>query len=272
MRSEISAKSETEEDKLLGLHTTNTIEEAHLEQSIIDNPILEEEETIGISEDTDNIFIKIKEEEDKYEHFSETSIDNEIKKDECKEEAEGGENYIKEEAQGNGINIKEEVDGDEDNMDRKDQEKRQHSLLDTICKVCLKNFKKKSDRDRHIRFVHENEKNFACETCNRRFSTTNHRNQHVRSVHEKEKKFACEVCEKRFSRKTLLTVHERIHSGEKPYQCENCDKSFGDKSHLRRHVKSHSGTKDFQCIDCGKLYSSNRTLKQHVENIHLHRD
>ena len=151
MRIEISAKSETEGDKLLGIHT-DTIEEelietAHLEQSIIDDTFLEEEETISISENTDNIFIKTEEKEYENENLSETSIDNkiddtidascfvEIKYDDCKsvkEEAEGDENYIKEETQEININIKEEPEGDENNTS---QGKGQSRLSENKCNV-----------------------------------------------------------------------------------------------------------------------------------------
>jgi len=116
----------------------------------------------------------------------------------------------------------------------------EEGTLNTVCNICFKKFKSKGDRNKHVRFVHENEKNFGCQFCT-----------------------------KKFSRKIQLTIHERIHTGEKPYQCETCGKSFIDKAEIKRHVEyTHGARTKFYCDVCGLDLCRKDVLKTHKMNVH----
>jgi hypothetical protein len=50
----------------------------------------------------------------------------------------------------------------------------------------------------HVRFVHENEKNFCCEICTKKFARKADFTRHVADIHEQSGKFACKFCERVF--------------------------------------------------------------------------
>ena len=54
--------------------------------------------------------------------------------------------------------------------------------------------------------------------------------RHVRVVHEKQKDFVCELCDKSFASNANLKQHlDAVHEKLRPFKCEYCDADFGSK-------------------------------------------
>ena len=76
--------------------------------------------------------------------------------------------------------------------------------------------------------------------------------KHVRGVHEKEKQFQCDICEMSFISSSTLRNHFNIfHSTvpiiKKKYPCKSCGKNLSTEANMIRHVKSvHDSIKNPQ--------------------------
>ena len=57
------------------------------------------------------------------------------------------------------------------------------------CEICYSKFWKKSNKERHVRAVHEKLKLFPCDRCDKSFSEKGHFKEHVETVHEGIKRF-----------------------------------------------------------------------------------
>ena len=67
------------------------------------------------------------------------------------------------------------------------------------CPRCDSTFVRPSDRDRHVRTVHEKRKDHACPHCDATFGQASSLKTHVRAVHEKRRDHACPHCAAAFS-------------------------------------------------------------------------
>ena len=87
-----------------------------------------------------------------------------------------------------------------------------------------------------------NSTQYQCTYCD--FSTKKSFNykRHVRSVHENERNYICKIdsCWKRFKLSHHLKAHQQIHNGIK-FDCNFCDKRLSDKSNLIKHMRSKHG-------------------------------
>merc|ERR1712106_20977 len=91
------------------------------------------------------------------------------------------------------------------------------------CEKCPSNFKKEDSLKLHVRFVHENEKNFFCETCAKSFPRKASLDRHIADVHEQSGSHVCSFCGKKFYKFHAKKIHERSHTNEKPFACSFCD-------------------------------------------------
>jgi len=105
----------------------------------------------------------------------------------------------------------------------------------------------------HIRFVHNNVKNFPCKQCDKRFQTSTALKKHINSNHSKFK-VCCLICEKIMSEGALRSHIKMVHlKNNKNTLCLLCERKFDHKGSLRNHIKrSHLQVKE-QCQKCGLL-------------------
>ncbi|XP_021961651.2 zinc finger protein 724-like [Folsomia candida] len=87
------------------------------------------------------------------------------------------------------------------------------------CDVCPQTFFGRSEQQRHIRRVHENQRNCPCTVCDKRFSNSYHLKRHVEAVHEtdKERIHACDKCWYRSHSKHNLANHSIRHNPARVY-------------------------------------------------------
>ncbi|QQP53076.1 Uncharacterized protein FKW44_005418 [Caligus rogercresseyi] len=131
---------------------------------------------------------------------------------------------------------------------------------------------------------------FHCETCYKRFNEKGAVLKHMKIVHQGQRNFECEMCPKRFGEKGNLTKHiKTVHERCKAFQCIICEKTFGEKGNLQRkeislspkvltmypllfllrHIKAvHHGKKDFYCSFCAKGFAEKGNLQKHIKAIH----
>ena len=101
-------------------------------------------------------------------------------------------------------------------------------------------------------------KDYRCEYCiDSSFGTKQHLNRHIKSVHEKQKDYICANCGKSFSQAPHLKTHiHTVHEGNRDYKCIPCEKSFSQAYNLRKHIdKNHEGQKYYKCDSCGESFS-----------------
>ena len=141
------------------------------------------------------------------------------------------------------------------------------------CYLCLKIFSNVFKMKRHIRLVHEKERNFKCKQCNSTFGENSELKNHIKSIHEFEFNHSCNICEKRFKTNHGLNEHvRRMHDdSSRSFGCEFCNKKFKDKRYLGQHVrKLHEGKiVKHICHICEKVFHANTSqLKTHIFVAH----
>ena len=115
-------------------------------------------------------------------------------------------------------------------------ERKQHE-----CSECGLTFRDIKTRDMHFRNAHT--RRYRCEHCDAAFKTRSDMNRHVRIVHEKQRNFPCEHCNSKFSERNKLKRHvQTVHEKLRPYICPICNSGFGEIGNLRQHAHSiHPG-------------------------------
>ena len=140
---------------------------------------------------------------------------------------------------------------------------------------------------RHIKLVHQKERNNKCLQCGKMFKYKKQLNIHYLAGHTKvdrgenqesdvkykvmaKKKFKCDTCLQTFVTKQVLNEHKVcIHKKEKNYSCDKCEKSFGKMSALKRHKETiHEKIKKYKCLFCKADFTEKRWLKIHLINQH----
>ena len=83
-----------------------------------------------------------------------------------------------------------------------------------------------------------------CPVCQKIFNTKGLCSRHIKSVHEKEKQYACKSCEFKTFHAYSLTAHiQQVHEKYKPNKCDFCEEAFFYKRDLEKHyTKIHQVT------------------------------
>lgn len=111
---------------------------------------------------------------------------------------------------------------------------------------------------------------FHCPRCPQTFLTRHGFQTHVRFGHENEKNFPCKFCPKRFSvpanmRRHVVTRHPE--NKEAINSCDTCEYKSYSKANLVEHVKRH-GPRKHECYFCGKKFVKQRELVEHLGRMH----
>lgn len=105
------------------------------------------------------------------------------------------------------------------------------------CTECSEDFPDLRARDNHVRTIHH--RDHGCHICVSRFKTRSDKNRHIRIVHERMRPYPCDECDARFSEKNKLRRHkETVHQKLRPFRCPVCRISFGELGNLRQHCSS----------------------------------
>ena len=116
------------------------------------------------------------------------------------------------------------------------------SGTDPFCPICLRIFRKKSDRDNHVAVIHRKEQSDI---------------------------FTCEVCDKRYMSKEGLEYHKIVKHGGAQFECTICGNFFGHRSGLIRHSKLHEEhSEQFGCNKCDKKFVRKDKLVRHKQSVH----
>eukprot|EP00178_Gracilaria_changii_P007806 TRINITY_DN24345_c0_g1_i1.p1 TRINITY_DN24345_c0_g1~~TRINITY_DN24345_c0_g1_i1.p1 ORF type:complete len:611 (-),score=90.28 TRINITY_DN24345_c0_g1_i1:213-1916(-) len=115
------------------------------------------------------------------------------------------------------------------------------------------------------------EAKFSCELCSAKFRRKSDKNRHVRVVHEKSRPFQCPVCEKTFGEKSNMLKHRTsVHDDVRTFRCPYCDESFAQRGLCDTHVRNVHGKKQakYFCEHCGLPFSKKQQLTEHYEQQH----
>ncbi|XP_021961624.1 oocyte zinc finger protein XlCOF15 isoform X2 [Folsomia candida] len=104
------------------------------------------------------------------------------------------------------------------------------------CHICPQTFLSRGALQRHIRAVHENQRNYPCELCDKRFSNASTLRVHVEARHPTNKELihSCDKCEYKSHSKANFTAHRKRHNAAK-HECYFCQKKFFNFCELVRH-------------------------------------
>ena len=117
------------------------------------------------------------------------------------------------------------------------------------CSLCDQKFATKNALKSHIKATHLSETD-TCSICHKEYKDLYH---HVKFKHDQIRNYECSYCKKKFQAKKLLYNHvQSVHLGEKT-NCLDCKRDVS-VDNFRRHVKEfHEGIKK-PCPQCGKEF------------------
>ena len=129
------------------------------------------------------------------------------------------------------------------------------------CTICNKEYK---DLYHHIKFKHEQIRNYECSYCRKKFQSKKLLYNHVQSIHLGEKS-NCLDCKKDFSVDNFQRHIKEFHEGiKKP--CPKCGKEFG-RANWSRHIRQVHNKESTKCPDCGKALSISN-MNKHIQSVH----
>lgn len=81
----------------------------------------------------------------------------------------------------------------------------------------------------------------SCDRCNKCFKRRSDLDRHVLYVHtdKSARKFACGTCGRNCVTRSDLIKHTRIHTNTRPYACTVCNKTFALIGNLNQHLNTH---------------------------------
>ena len=135
-----------------------------------------------------------------------------------------------------------DVEQEDDLMDIKDDNLATNVTINipeenfNICDSCGNTFTKSGDLKKHIKTIHEGQRNYKCDSCGKTFTESGNMHKHIRTIHEGQRNYKCDSCGKLFNRTENLKKHiETIHGGQSNKKCEFCGKLFFNPLKLRDH-------------------------------------
>ena len=122
------------------------------------------------------------------------------------------------------------------------------------------------------KLTHRPDRNYPCLECQFAFKTYNSLRKHIRRVHQRERNSTCHLCGESFPCNYELNTHLLRHTGDRPFSCETCGKSFQRRSALVRHKDIHAGTVRYQCHLCGLGFNRGDSYETHLKKSHGEED
>jgi len=80
---------------------------------------------------------------------------------------------------------------------------------------------------------------YDCPKCDKKFGNSSNRDKHIRAIHEKIKPYKCTICNFQFSDPSNLKKHLLSHTKERLYKCtvDGCDhEEFSSGLEVRQHM------------------------------------
>ena len=120
------------------------------------------------------------------------------------------------------------------------------------CEVCLKEFKDKYARVKHIATVHTGQpQKFKCDHCTKSYSNANALKYHIAKKHQESvQKYPCDLCELQFATPATMirhkkNIHEHVDCDNfEKLTCDICSQVFSSLSSMKRHHRElHFGPK-----------------------------
>ena len=136
------------------------------------------------------------------------------------------------------------------------------------CEICGSALKTIYSYRRHMKIIHNSERNLPCRYCGKLFRDISEITGHEK-IHLEKKPYPCDMCSMSFVLPHRLKRHQMSHTGEKPYTCEFCNHKMRDKDYLAKHIKKyHSGASKYSCKQCSFHCVFKKDLNLHIREMH----
>ena len=162
------------------------------------------------------------------------------------------------------------------------------------CDKCNFSFNTIFELRKHIKRIHEKERNFKCNGCDFKFFTNHEMRIHYKKKHKElelekdeeksDKEFKCKLCNYSTSIEVSLEHHQkRTHDKVRNFNCNICDHKTYEYSEMKKHqASSHSEekanllitkigqieSKDYKCKNCNYSTDKKGSLVMHIERRH----
>ena len=133
-------------------------------------------------------------------------------------------------------------------------------LLDTQCKVSLKNFTTKEQCKEHFQIF---KRQMICQFCTKGFTIVKNFHAHI-GICRGNGVYMCMYCMIIFTGATKCLKHKSLCSHR--YSCKRCPEKFATPKLLLKHCKDEHPKE--QCHICKSFYERNDDLEKHIEKVH----
>ena len=133
-------------------------------------------------------------------------------------------------------------------------------LLDTQCKVCLKNFTTKEQHKAHFQIC---KTQMICQLCTQGFTKVKNFHAHI-GICRGNGVYMCMYCMRIFMDATKCLKHKSLCSHR--YSCKRCPEKFATPKLLLKHCKDEHPKE--QCHICKSFYERKDDLEKHIAKAH----